>query len=70
MAKEKIRKLSQSELNGINRLNILGLAALIVSSKELKSFSEFYHREENSDLRQVLKILSKTHQQLNRVILQ
>lgn len=61
---------SQPDTNGINRLNILGIAALIVSSRELKSFSEIYLREENKDLRQVIKILSDAQQKLNRVILQ
>jgi hypothetical protein len=64
------RLLVHTNSNSINRLNILGLAALIVSSQELKSFSEIYLREENSDLRQVIKILSDTQQKLNRVILQ
>ena len=62
--------LSKPDTNGINRLNILGLAALIVSSQELKSFSEIYLREENRDLRQVIKILTDAQQKLNRVILQ
>lgn len=62
--------LSQPDTNGINRLNILGIAALIVSSQELKSFSEIYLREENRDLRQVIKILTDAQQKLNRVILQ
>lgn len=70
MAKEKIIMLSQPDTNGINRLNILGIAALIVSSQELKSFSEIYLREENRDLRQVIKILTDAQQKLNRVILQ
>ncbi len=64
------RLLVPTNSNSINRLNILGLAALIVSSQELKSFSEIYLREENSDLRQVIKILSDAQQKLNRVILQ
>ena len=64
-----IKMCSPSVSNEIFRLHILGIAALIVSSHELKSFSKISIREENGDLKQVLNILSETQQKLNRVIL-
>jgi len=67
---EQVKKLKLlTDSNSKNRLNILGLAALIVSSRELKNLSEIYYRKENNDLRQVIHILSEAQQKLNRVIL-
>lgn len=55
--------------NAINRFNILGLAALIVSSRELKSFSKMLLREDDNDLKPVLNILLEAQQKLNQLIL-